>query len=104
MDSGHPLCFSLSLESQLKLVIRLLYCHIKVVSNVVEYGYTNKISDIDELTDNPKHYRSSDLRRAIHDAKVVYEYGNKTRSWYEQVSRICNEELHRRGEPMEHVE
>ncbi len=64
-------------------------------------GYVNKIGDIDEITDNPEDYSSSDLRRAIHDAKVVYEYGNKSYAWYEQVCRICNSELQRRGERTE---
>lgn len=66
-------------------------------------GYTNKIGDIDEVTDSPENYGSSELRRAIRDAKVVYEYGNKSYAWYEQVCRICNSELRRRGEPEESV-
>ncbi len=66
-------------------------------------GYTNKIGDIDAVTDNPENFSSSDLRRAIHDAKVVYEYGNKSYAWYEQVCRICNAELQRRGESTESV-
>lgn len=66
------------------------------------YGYTNKISDIDAITDNPEVYTSTDLRRAIHDAKTVYEHGNKSFAWCEQVKRICNEELKSRGERPEY--
>lgn len=66
-------------------------------------GYTNKISDIDEVTDNPERYSSSDLRRTIHDAQTVYEYGNKSYEWYQQVKRICNEELKSRGESPEYL-
>lgn len=61
-------------------------------------GYTNQISDIDAVTDNPENYSSPNLRRAIHEAKVVYDYGNKPYEWYAQVRRICNEEVQSRGE------
>ena len=61
-------------------------------------GYTNAISDIDSVTDSPRDYTTSDLRRAINDARVVYQAGNKSLDWYEQVKRICNAELERRGE------
>ena len=65
------------------------------------YEYTNKISDIGVVTDNPEIYTSFDLRRAIHDAKTVYEHGNKSFAWYEQVKRICNEVYKSRGETPE---
>lgn len=61
-------------------------------------GYTNAHSDIDVVTDSPEKYSSDDLRRAIRDAYNVYQYGNKSKEWYEQVRRICNAELKRRGE------
>ena len=63
--------------------------------------YVNKISDIDAITDSPESYSYSDLRRAIHDAYNVYNYGNESYAWYEQVKRICNEILELRGETPE---
>ncbi len=63
--------------------------------------YVNKINDIDAVTDSPESYSSSDLRRAIRDAYNVCNYGNKSREWYEQVKRICNETLELRGETPE---
>ncbi len=59
-------------------------------------NYTNMISDIDVITDNPENYPSNILKRAINEAYVVYESGNKSRDWYEQVKRICEAELARR--------
>lgn len=59
-------------------------------------NYTNMISDIDTITDNPENYPSNILKRAINEAYVVYESGNKSRDWYEQVKRICEAELARR--------
>ena len=59
-------------------------------------NYTNMISDIDAITDNPENYPSNILKRAINEAYVVYESGNKSRDWYEQVKRICEAELSRR--------
>lgn len=61
-------------------------------------GYTNKLGNIDEITDNPENYPSSILKNAINDAYTVYDYGNKSYQWYEQVCRICNEVLSMRGE------
>ena len=61
-------------------------------------GYINGIQDIDEVTDNPSDYNSGLLKRAINEAKVVYQHGNKPKAWYEQVQRICNAELASRGE------
>ena len=61
-------------------------------------NYVNKISNIDHITDYPENYSSSDLRRAVHDAYIVYQSGNKSSEWYEQVKRICNEILEMRGE------
>lgn len=65
------------------------------------FEYVNKIGDIDAITDSPESYSSSDLRRAIRDAYNVYNYGNKSFEWYEQVKRICNEILEMRGETPE---
>lgn len=66
------------------------------------YGFTNKFSDIDSVTDYPEEYSSQDLRRAIHDAYAVYDYKHtKSYQWYEQVWRICNEVLKMRGESEE---
>lgn len=64
-------------------------------------GYTNMISDIDVITDNPERHSSAVLRRAMHDARTVYQYGNKPKEWYDQVVRICNNELSARGEQTE---
>ena len=61
-------------------------------------GYVNKISDIEVSTDNPETYSTADLRRAIRDAYNVYQHGNKSYAWYEQVWRICNEVIEMRGE------
>lgn len=66
------------------------------------YGYTNKFSDIDAVTDNPDRFSSADLRTAIHEAYVVYDYKKtKPYAWYEQVWRICNAVLKERGEEEE---
>ncbi len=66
------------------------------------YGYTNKFSDIDTITDDPERYSSQDLRRAIRDAYNVYDYkSTKPYEWYEQVWRICNDILKERGESEE---
>lgn len=65
------------------------------------FEYVNKIGDIDAITDSPESYSSSDLRRAIRDAYNVYNYGNKSFEWYEQIKRICNEILEMRGETPE---
>lgn len=64
-------------------------------------GYVNKISDIDNITDQPEEHPSGVLRQATHDARTVYENGNKPKEWYEQVKRICNEVLESRGEKPE---
>lgn len=57
------------------------------------YGYTvyNSIDTIDEMCNNPKKYSSSMLQGAINDAKVHYEYGNASRTWYESVVRILSQ-------------
>ncbi len=63
-----------------------------------ENPYINAYSDIDDATEHPETYSTPDLRRIIRDAYNVYEYGNKSKDWYEQVKRICNSEITRRGE------
>ena len=49
------------------------------------YTVTNSIDMIDEYCDNPTKYRSWQLREAINDAKIHYENGNASLSWYDYV-------------------
>lgn len=51
------------------------------------YGYTVSCSIdlINDMTDYPERYQEWQLRTAINDAKVHYEYGNASRQWYEYV-------------------
>ena len=52
-------------------------------------GYTvsNSIDLINEYCDNPTKYKQWQLREAMNDAKIHYEYGNATKQWYEYVVR-----------------
>ena len=61
-------------------------------ANMSGYGYTvkNSIDLIDEYCDNPSRYKSWQLREAINDAKIHYEYGNASKEWYESVVRILS--------------
>lgn len=49
------------------------------------YTVTNSIDMIDEYCDNPSKYKAWQLREAINDAKIHYEYGNASRNWYDYV-------------------
>ena len=40
------------------------------------YTVTNSIDMINEYCDNPSKYKKWQLREAINDAKIHYEYGN----------------------------
>lgn len=55
---------------------------------------------IEEITDEPSKFDSDDIRRAIGDAYEHYKDDdyNCSYDWYEQVKRICNNELVSRGE------
>lgn len=59
------------------------------------YGYTTKMSIdlIDEICNNPSNYPRSMLQQALNDAKVHYNYGNASKSWYDSVRRILNSYL-----------
>lgn len=59
------------------------------------YGYTTKMSIdlIDEICNNPSNYPRSMLQQALNDAKVHYNYGNASKSWYDSVIRILNSYL-----------
>ena len=50
-------------------------------------GYTVRFSadTIDEICDNISKYTRGDLMQAINDAWVQYQYGTKSKTWYEYV-------------------
>ena len=49
------------------------------------YTVTFSIDMIDELCDNPSQYKTWQIREAVNDAMVHYEYGNASHQWYEYV-------------------
>lgn len=49
------------------------------------YVVSNSIDVINAYCDEPYNYKSWQLREAINDAKVHYEHGNATKTWYEYV-------------------
>lgn len=55
------------------------------------YTVTNSIDLIDEYCNNPSEYKTWQLREAIKDAKVHYEYGNASRDWYDYVVRTLSQ-------------
>lgn len=54
------------------------------------YVVTNSIDQIDEYCNNPSEYQTWQLKEAINDAKVHYEYGNATKDWYEYVVKVLS--------------
>lgn len=54
------------------------------------YTTTNSIDLINEYCDNPSHYSSWQLKEAINDARIHYEYGNASKEWYEYVLRTLS--------------
>ncbi len=56
------------------------------------YGYTvtHSIDMINEYCNNPSAYKSWQLREAINDARMHYEQGKVSKSWYDQVVRILS--------------
>ena len=56
-------------------------------SKVGGYTVTNSVDLIDEYCNNPSKYERWQLREAINDAKIHYEYGNVSRDWYDYVVR-----------------
>ncbi len=55
------------------------------------YTVTHSIDLINEYCEHPTWYKSWQLREAMKDAKVHYQYGNVTKYWYESVIRILSE-------------
>ena len=55
-------------------------------------GYTvnNSIDLINEYCNDPSHYTITQLKQAIHDARIHYEYGNVSKAWYDSVVRILS--------------
>ncbi|MCC8128731.1 MAG: hypothetical protein LIO51_02180 [Clostridiales bacterium] len=49
------------------------------------YTVTFSISAIDEFCDNPTEYKTWQIREALNDARVHYEYGNASKNWYDYV-------------------
>ena len=58
--------------------------------NMSGYTVTNSIDQIDEYCNHPTYYKTWQLKEAINDAKVHYEFGNATRYWYDTVVRILS--------------
>ena len=54
------------------------------------YTVTNSIDLIDEYCNDPSSYKTWQLREAIHDAKIHYEYGNASKNWYDYVVRTLS--------------
>ena len=57
-------------------------------------GYTVQysIDVIDEICNDPERYKNS-IQGAINDAKVHYEFGNKSKDWYDYVVRTLSRYL-----------
>ena len=51
------------------------------------YRVTHSIDQIDAYCENPSKFEKWQLKEAMHDAKVHYESGNKSKQWYEFVVR-----------------
>lgn len=68
-----------------------------------KYKYVARISMdvIDDITDNIQKYDVGDIRRCVKDAKLHQLNGKGGLHWFEQVKRICNDELLRRKESEE---
>lgn len=55
-------------------------------------GYTvnHSIDMINLYCDDPAKYKRWQLREAMNDAEVHYEYGNASKDWYEYVIRTLS--------------
>ena len=60
---------------------------------VWDNGYTVKysIDVINDICNEPEHYKALDFIAVMNDAKVHYEYGNASRAWYDSVCRVLSD-------------